>query len=155
MSARDAARGPRPGALTLTIERSGSSVLLRMAGDLDLAKIGQVMAALDRVDLDRTTLLVFDLQEVVFLDVAGLQTILRLNDYCKDEGTRVKVVKPRGLASRVFTLTRVHLELDLVEPAHGLHPGRGLTRDEGVRTRSPGSKHPSQRRGLVTRRPSI
>jgi hypothetical protein len=49
MSGRDAARGPRPGALTLTLENSGSSVLLRMAGDLDLANIGQVMAALDRV----------------------------------------------------------------------------------------------------------
>ena len=119
-SASDAARDPRPGALTLTVEASDSAVFLRMAGDLDLANIGQVMAALDRVDLDRTTQLVFDPQEVVFLDSAGLQTILRLNDHCKDQGSRVKVVKPRGLASRVFTLTRVHLELDLVDPAHCL-----------------------------------
>ena len=108
-------RFPQAGPLRLTIEDSDSTLVLRMAGDLDLAGVGQVMAALDRVDIGHTTELIFDLRELAFLDLAGLKTILRANDYCKSHHIPVTVIKPRGFASRVFTLTRVHLELDLVD----------------------------------------
>jgi len=97
------------------VEEAGSTLRLRLGGDFDLAAIGRVMAALDRVDPEHTGLLVFDLQRVDFLDMAGLRTILRAADYCKDHDIQVTVIKPRGLASRVFTLTRVHRELDLVD----------------------------------------
>lgn len=111
-----------PGALSLVVEESDSSLLLRMAGGLDLATIGSVMAALDEVDVDRTTRLVFDLQEVDFLDAAGLNTLLRANAYCEDHQIQVTVIKPRGLARRVFTLTRVHGELDLVDSEAAADP---------------------------------
>lgn len=99
--------------LTLTVEETNSTMLLRMAGDLDLATAGQVTAALDRLDVDRITLLMLDLQELTFLDLAGLRAVLGVNDHCKKHGIRTTVLKPRGLAGRVFTLTRV---LDPVEP---------------------------------------
>ena len=111
---------PQPGTLMLTVEDSASTLVLRMVGDLDLAGIGQVMAALDHLDLATTTHLVLDLRELAFLDLAGLMTILRANDHCRDNHIAVTVVKPRGLASRVFTLTRAHRELALVDwPAWG------------------------------------
>ena len=108
-------RPARPGPLRLIIDDSGSTLVLRIGGDFELAGIGQVMAALDRVDVAHTTQLVFDLREVAFLDIAGLKTILRANDYCRDHHIALTVMKPRGLASRVFTLTRAHLELELVD----------------------------------------
>jgi anti-anti-sigma factor len=134
-----------------------------MAGNLHLATIGPVLAALDRVDLDRTPLLVFDLQEVAFIDAAGLTTILRANDYCANHAIHFTVVKPSGFASRVFTLTCVHRVLDLIDSAalgHGmdalsarLDPPRASRRGTGlgerVRPRSlPCSTHPSRRRQL-------
>jgi anti-anti-sigma factor len=76
-AARSAGRLPEAGPLTLTVEDSASTLILRMAGDLDLAGVGQVMAALDRVDVGHTTRLIFDLRELAFLDLAGLKTILR------------------------------------------------------------------------------
>ncbi len=106
----------RAGPLGLTVEDSGSTRILRIAGDLDLATVGQVTAALDQLDVDRTTLLVVDLQELDFLELAGLRSILRADSYCKKHEIRLTVVKPRGFASRVFTLTRAHRELDLVDP---------------------------------------
>ena len=84
------------------------------------------MAALDRLNVAHTTQLILDLREVTFLDLAGLKTILRANDFCRVHHIAVTVVKPRGLASRVFTLTRVHLELHLVDslaPDAGAAPG--------------------------------
>ena len=106
---------PQPGPLRLTVEDSASTLVLRMAGDLDLASVGEAMAALDRVDVGHTRQLIFDLRELAFLDIAGLKAILRANDYCRNHRIPVTVIKPRGFASRVFTLTRVHLELDLVD----------------------------------------
>jgi anti-anti-sigma factor len=112
---RSARPPPYPGPLELNVEESGSTLILRMAGDLDLAGVGQVMNALDRLEVGRTTELIFDLRELAFLDLAGLRTILRANDHGKGHDIAVSVIKPRGLASRVFTLTRVHLELHLVD----------------------------------------
>ena len=107
----------------LTVQESASTMVLRMAGDLDLSGIGQVMAALDRLDDGDTTQLVFDLRELAFLDLAGLETILRANDYCKNHHIAVTVIRPRGLASRVFTMTRVHRYLNMVDgPVAYPHP---------------------------------
>jgi anti-anti-sigma factor len=106
---------PEPGPLSLTITKSETTVVLRLTGEVDLATVGQVMAAVDRVDCDEITQLVFDLERVQFLDMAGLRAILRAKDHCRLHGVRVTVVKPRGYARRVFTLTRVHQELDLID----------------------------------------
>ena len=113
--AESAGLRPEPGPLRLTVEDSASTLVLRMAGDLDLAAVGEAMAALDRVDVGHTSQLIFDLRELAFLDIAGLKAILRANDYCRNHHIPVTVIKPRGFASRVFTLTRVHLQLDLVD----------------------------------------
>lgn len=120
MTSRAGAESPgrslRGQPLSLTVQHSDSMVRFRMAGDLHLATIGHLLSALDRVELDRTTLLVFDLHDVAFIDMAGLTTILRANDDCADHAVQFAVVKPIGFASRVFTLTRVHRVLDLIDP---------------------------------------
>jgi len=111
----DTGRLPHAGTLVIALDNSGSTLRLQMAGDLDMATSRQVTTALDQLDADRTTLLVFDLREVTFLDLTGLRTILRANDHCKSHDILVTVVKPRGLASRVFTLSDLHRDLDLVD----------------------------------------
>jgi anti-anti-sigma factor len=107
---------PHAGPLTLTAEDSGTTRLLRLAGDLDLATVDHVTVALDLLDVHSTTLLVLDLRELAFLDLAGLTAILRADEYCKSHRIRLTVIKPRGFAGRVFTLTGVHRDLELVNP---------------------------------------
>ena len=58
--------------------------------------------------------LVLDLTAVSFLDLAGLRTILRADARGRAEAFEVLVVRPRGTASRIFTLTRVGELLNLV-----------------------------------------
>jgi anti-anti-sigma factor len=120
-TAGSADRVPTVSPLTLTVEDSESILVIRMAGDFDLAGVGQVMVALDRLDARNTTHLIFDLQELDYLDIAGLRIILRANDYCKKNLIPVTVIKPRGFAGRVFTMTRVHLELHLVDSLASEH----------------------------------
>jgi anti-anti-sigma factor len=110
-----AGRFTRSAPLVLTVQDYDSTLLVRVGGDLDLATVEQVTTALDQLEFERTTLLVLDLQELAFLDLAGLRTILRASEHCKKHQTRFAVVKPRGLAGRIFTLTSVNRELDLVD----------------------------------------
>lgn len=103
--------------LGLTMEELASTALVRVIGEIDLASVHRLMDAFDQVDLGRITLLVFDLDEVGFLDLAALRAILHINGECENHGVHFTVIAPRGLASRVFTLTDAHLEVDLVGAA--------------------------------------
>ena len=100
----------------MTVEESDSTLLVRLAGDFDLAGVGPVENALDR--LSRTPVLrrlVFDLRGLTFLDISGLHTILRAHARGRAEAFEVEVVRPRGLANRVFTLTQAGKQLGMVD----------------------------------------
>lgn len=115
MSVERTPRFQRPAELSLAVEELDPTVLLRIAGEIDLATIDQVTAAVGRLDLDRISLLVLDLQDVEFLDLSVLRGILRLRDRCGTHGVHVTVMSPRGLARRVLDLTHAHKALDLVD----------------------------------------
>jgi anti-anti-sigma factor len=109
---------PNAGALTMTVEESDATLRLRLAGDFDLAGVGTVENALDRLSLAPVPRrVVFDLRGLAFLDLAGLRTILRTDARGRAEAFEVVVVRPRGTASRVFTLTRAGEQLSMVNEA--------------------------------------
>ena len=101
----------------LGVKELGSTLHLRPTGEFDLASIGRVEVALERISEENTSQVVFDLSELRFLDFAGLQTILRANERARRAAFDVVVVRPRGLANRVFTLTRAGEQLKLVDQA--------------------------------------
>jgi anti-sigma B factor antagonist len=106
----------------LTIEEAGATSCLRPMGEFDLAAVGQLEYALDRVfHAPETRRVVFDLRGLTFLDSAGLRTILRANDRARAGAFELVVVRPLGVANRVFTLTRAGQELNMVsepDPAY-------------------------------------
>jgi anti-anti-sigma factor len=105
-----------PGFFHLAVEDSGATWCLRLMGEFDLAAVGRVENALDRVFQAPTTRrIVFDLRRLIFMDAAGLRTILRANERARAGAFELVVVRPRGTANRVFTLTRAGLELSMVD----------------------------------------
>jgi anti-anti-sigma factor len=105
-----------PGFFHLAVEDSGATLYLRLMGEFDLAAVGRVENALDRVFQAPTTRrIVFDLRRLLFMDAAGLRTILRANERARAGAFELVVVRPRGTANRVFTLTRAGLELSMVD----------------------------------------
>jgi anti-sigma B factor antagonist len=99
----------------VAVEEFASTAVVRAEGDIDLASVHELTAALDGVELGSITLLVVDLDEVGFLDLSGLNAILKLNEECRGNGVHLSVIAPRGPGKRVFTLTRTDRELDLVD----------------------------------------
>jgi anti-anti-sigma factor len=91
---------------SLAAQRQGSTLRLRLDGEFDWAVTGHVEGALDHAEDSRLDEVVFDLSGLTFLDVAGLKTILAVHRRGQLEGFGVTVIRPRGLANRIFTLTR-------------------------------------------------
>ena len=91
-------------------------MFLRPMGDFDLAAVGRVENAIGRVfEVAATNRVVFDLRRLTFLDSSGVRTILRANERARAGALELVVVRPRGRANRVFTLTRVGEELRMVD----------------------------------------
>lgn len=102
--------------LLVALEVSDSTLSLRLTGDFDGAGVGAVEQALDRLGEDPAPLrVVFDLRGLAFLGLAGLRTILRTDAQGQAEGFEVVVVRPRGTANRIFTLTRAGERLSIID----------------------------------------
>jgi anti-anti-sigma factor len=115
--ARESSRAmPYAAVFHLTVEESGATSHLRLMGEFDRAAVGRVENALDRVFQAPTTRrVVFDLRRLIFLDAAGLRTILRANERARARAFELVVARPRGTANRIFTLTRAGQELSMVD----------------------------------------
>ncbi len=100
--------------LALRVEQAGGTLYLRLSGEFDRACTRRVEAALARAAA-LTRRVVFDLRGLSFLDIAGLKTILGANERSFSQPFDVVVVRPRGLASRIFTLTHLAEHLTLVD----------------------------------------
>ena len=94
---------------------------MSLSGEFDIAGVGRVEDALDGVFRPpRPKRVLFDLRGLTFLDAAGLRTILRANERARTAAVELCVVRPRGLANRVFTLTRAGAELCMLDDPAGI-----------------------------------
>lgn len=103
------------GSFSLASERDGTTLSLKLAGDFDHTACGQVRDALEAARQGRLENVILDLSALTFLDLAGLRTILTMHRRAQAEAIAVTVVRPRGLANRVFTLTRAGEILTMVD----------------------------------------
>ena len=106
---------PPPGNFEARTGRYAGTLLLRLTGEFDLSNIGRVEVALERGLTPDTRLVLFDLADVTFLDLAGLALLLRANERARHEAFEVQVVVPTGNARRVFSLTRAGTELTMLD----------------------------------------
>jgi anti-anti-sigma factor len=104
------------GHFQLTVKESGARSHLRLVGEFDRAAVGRVEQALEHVfRAPPTKQVVIDLSLLTFLDTAGLLTLLRAHDRARACAFELVVARPRGLANRVFTLTRAGEALSMVD----------------------------------------
>jgi anti-anti-sigma factor len=107
---------PAASPLILAVDESGSTLRLRLTGDFDSAGVGSVEHALDRLnEAPGPRRVVFDLRGLAFLGLAGLRTILEADVRGRAEAFEVMVVRPRGSANRVFTLTPAGKRLSMID----------------------------------------
>ena len=113
-AAHHARSGPAP--FRVSVRHRPTVALVRVAGEFDLAAVRTVERAFDHAIGDHADCVVFDLRGVSFLDLSGLEAIVRADERAHREAFAVQVVPPPGLTARLFTQTSPGRSLTLNSP---------------------------------------
>jgi anti-sigma B factor antagonist len=91
--------------LRLTVRHHGERATIHIGGEIDLATCPRLQAVV--VDLvDRgCNQLILDLDQVSFLDCAGIRVLVDARRRVQEHGGSVRLVRPRPLVWRVLALT--------------------------------------------------
>ena len=96
--------GPNGSFSVKTLEE-GDGVRLLIEGELDLATVPRLSAALLSVERNGHRSIVLDLGSLTFMDASGLTAILSSHHRAAAEGRTFTVESCRGIVARVFSLT--------------------------------------------------
>lgn len=110
------ANGPvaAPGNFDVATHRTGSCLVIAPRGEIDLATVDLVRAAVDR-DRNPGDDLVLDLREVGFMDTSGLRYVLELHDRAQREGYQLRLVRGSSAIQRVFEVSGLEPRLPFVD----------------------------------------
>lgn len=100
---------------TVTSRLEQGATVLAVRGELDLATYPTLEHEIDRVLASAPELVVLDLAELQFMDVAGLRALLRLDQRLRREGRRLAVAAIPAASGRLLTLTGQEQALRLFE----------------------------------------
>lgn len=93
--------------LRLSVRHHGDRATIHIGGEIDLATCPQLQAiVVDLVDRGCHQLIV-DLEQVSFLDCAGIRVLVDARCRVQEHGGSVRLVRPRPPVWRVLTLTRM------------------------------------------------
>lgn len=84
-------------------------------GELDLSTIEQVEHTLTRVEGEGPATVALDLSGLTFLDSSGLRVIVSADQRARRENRRFVVVRGPETVQRVFSITRLDEQLELVD----------------------------------------
>ena len=88
---------------------------VRLSGELDLASIPRLQAAVQEI-LDRDLpCLEIDLRELSFIDSSGLRSLISLDAQAREQRWTLTLVRPSGAALAVFEMTGTEENLPFVE----------------------------------------
>ena len=99
---------------SLEVQRDGTTLGLRLAGEFDWAVCGHLDGALQQALGPPTEQIIFDLSALEFLDAAGLAAIVQASEEAHEKQMNVTVVRPRGRANGIFALTGADERLAMI-----------------------------------------
>jgi anti-anti-sigma factor len=86
-----------------------------LTGELDLSTIDKVEQELSRIEGAGPAVVALDLSRLTFLDSSGLRVIVSADQRARRENRRFVVVRGPETVQRVFSITRLDEQLDLVD----------------------------------------
>ena len=116
--ASDRARRPHPPGhrpIRVQVDHYATAVVLRVSGEFDLCAVPRVERSFDGAVDALTDSVVFDLRDVSFLDLSGLETLLRADARARRESFALGVVPPPGARARIFTATNAGRDLRILD----------------------------------------
>jgi anti-anti-sigma factor len=96
----------------IDVRDGGSLLVLALHGELDLATVDDVSAAIDEHGANRRAV-VLDLRGLTFMDSSGINLLVRL--HARRDGAPVAFVAPTELVGQTLDVTQVRRHLTWVE----------------------------------------
>jgi anti-anti-sigma factor len=93
-----------------------------LTGELDLSTIDRLEQELARVEGEGPAVVALDLSRLTFLDSSGLRVIVGADQRARREKRRFVVVRGPDTVQRVFSITRLDEQLELVDDFAELQP---------------------------------
>jgi len=93
--------------------------LVAVSGELDLAGVPRLHAALDAPAARQSPAVVLDVSNVTFIDSTALAALLRANDELTSDGVRMVMVCPPGPVRRLLDMTSLADRLTLATDRAG------------------------------------
>ena len=109
--------------LGITIESlDADKVCVSLSGELDFARAYTFDEEMRRLEAQRPGTIVLDLRKLNFLDSAGLGRVLALQRRAKRDRRRLVVVRGCRAVERLFALTALATQLDMVSDPRAVLP---------------------------------
>jgi anti-sigma B factor antagonist len=93
----------RPQPFAVDVQRRDDVAFVRPQGELDLATVESLRAALDGIE--NAERLVLDLRGLTFLDSTGLRLLVTLHQRSHRDGFQLTLIAPAGPADRAIELS--------------------------------------------------
>lgn len=91
-------------ALTIRVQEEGENVIVAAAGEIDIATVAELRERLYALAVGGRPLVV-DLDQISFIDAAGLGALVGAARLASEHGTRLQVVCARPQIRRLFKIT--------------------------------------------------
>lgn len=103
--------------MKLEVDRDGggSTTLVRLRGELDIAGCDLLEEELSRAVVDGANTVIVDLSSLDFLDSSGLRVLLKTDADMREQGVKFAIVRGAPAVHRVFEITRTEERLDFVD----------------------------------------
>jgi anti-sigma B factor antagonist len=113
--------GFRPDRFRCEVRQGRASAVLVVAGELDLATVGELESALQSLAKTKRAV-TLDLRELRFVDSTGLRLILEIDALARQDGFNFALVRGPETVQRIFAITGVEDHLVFVDAPEDLAP---------------------------------
>ena len=86
-----------------------------LKGELDLSTAEKVEQEIRRAELEAPEVIALDLTRLTFLDSSGLRLIVTADQRARREGRRFAIVRGPDTVQRIFTITNLEGQLEIVD----------------------------------------
>ena len=100
--------------LRIDVRNEQDRVVLELHGELDLLGAPSLQEEIEKVEASTPGILVLDLQDLRFVDSAGLRVILAAHQRSHDQGHELALTQGSEQVQRLFTIAGVSEHLHII-----------------------------------------
>jgi anti-sigma B factor antagonist len=100
--------------LRIDVRGGRDRVVLELHGELDLLGAPSLQKEIEGVELEATGIVVLDLQDLQFIDSAGLRVILAAHERSRQRGGEFALTPGSEQVQRLFTIAGVNERLRII-----------------------------------------